>query len=171
MREALSYAIAHRAAEAVLEAARSEGARVCVAVVNRSGVIKVLLSDDGVGRIGIETARRKAYTAAVTGVPTSKFAALAASPALALAPVHLVDADLLPVPGGVPITVDDGEVIGVVGVGGADGETDERLASRALEGLKDLLDRAAVPPMTSVPPATPAAPVMSGTLKENDRDR
>ncbi|MFH9551931.1 heme-binding protein [Streptomyces sp. NPDC017435] len=139
MREALSYAVAYKAAEAALEAARPEGARICVAVVNRSGVTRVLLSDDGVGPIGIETARRKAYTAAVTGLPTSKFAALAASPAMAVAPVHLVDAHLLAVPGGVPITVDDGEVIGGVGVGGADGETDERLASRALEGLKDLI--------------------------------
>ncbi|MBA2951209.1 GlcG/HbpS family heme-binding protein [Streptomyces himalayensis] len=139
MREPLTYAIAYGAAEAALEAARAEGARICVVVVNRSGVTKVLLSDDGVGPIGVETARRKAYTAAVTGIPTSTFAAFAASPAMAVAPVHLVDAHLLPVPGGVPITVDDGEVIGAVGVGGADGETDDRLASRALEGLKDLL--------------------------------
>ncbi|MFD4509078.1 heme-binding protein [Streptomyces sp. NPDC058457] len=139
MREPLSYAIAHKAAEAALDAARAEGARICVAVVNRSGITKVLLSDDGVGPIGIETARRKAYTAAVTGVPTSKFAAFAASPAMAVAPVHHVDADLLAVPGGLPITVDDGEVIGAVGVGGADAETDERVASRALEGLKDLI--------------------------------
>ncbi|WP_075737924.1 GlcG/HbpS family heme-binding protein [Streptomyces acidiscabies] len=139
MREPLSYAIAYGAAEAALKAARAEGARICVAVVNRSGITKVLLSDDGVGPIGIETARRKAYTAAVTGLPTSKFAALAASPAMAVAPVHLVDAHLLAVPGGVPITVDDGEVIGAVGVGGADAETDERLASRALDSVKDLI--------------------------------
>ncbi|MFM9555201.1 Uncharacterized conserved protein GlcG, DUF336 family [Streptomyces sp. cf124] len=139
MREPLSYAIAYRAAEAAQEAARAEGARICVAVVNRSGITKVLLSDDGVGPIGIETARRKAYTAAVTGLPTSKFAAFAASPAMAVAPVHLVDPALLAVPGGMPITVDDGEVIGAVGIGGADAGTDERLAARALEGLKDLI--------------------------------
>ncbi|MCX5191715.1 heme-binding protein [Streptomyces sp. NBC_00268] len=139
MREPLTYAIAYGAAEATLEAARARGVRICVVVVNRSGITKVLLSDDGVGPIAVETARRKAYTAAVSGMPTSTFAAFAASPAMAHAPVHLVDAHLLPVPGGVPITVDDGEVIGAVGVGGADGETDERLASRALEALKDLL--------------------------------
>ncbi|MFJ2241602.1 heme-binding protein [Streptomyces sp. NPDC087859] len=139
MREPLSYAIAYGAAEAALDAARTEGARICVAVVNRSGITKVLLSDDGVGPIGIETARRKAYTAAVTGLPTSKFAAFAASPAMAVAPVHLVDPALLAVPGGMPITVDDGEVIGAVGIGGADAGTDERLAARALEGLKDLI--------------------------------
>jgi uncharacterized protein GlcG (DUF336 family) len=139
MREPLTYAIAHGAAEAALEAARSEGVRICVVVVNRSGITKVLLSDDGVGPIGIETARRKAYTAAVTGMPTAAFADFAASPAMAVAPVHLVDADLLPVPGGVPVTVDDGEVIGGIGVGGADGATDDRLAVEALKTIAALL--------------------------------
>ncbi|MFF5140429.1 heme-binding protein [Streptomyces sp. NPDC013157] len=139
MREPLTYSIAHGSAEAALEAARSEGARICVVVVNRSGITKVLLSDDGVGPIGVETARRKAYTAAVTGMPTAAFADFAAAPAMAVAPVHLVDAGLLPVPGGVPITVDDGEVIGGIGVGGADGATDDRLAVEALKSIATLL--------------------------------
>ncbi|GCB43720.1 heme-binding protein [Streptomyces sp. NL15-2K] len=139
MREPLTYAIAHGAAEAALDAARAGGARICVVVVNRGGTTKVLLSDDGVGPIGVETARRKAYTAAVTGMPTAAFAEFAASPAMAVAPVHLVDAGLLPVPGGVPITVDDGEVIGGIGVGGADGATDDRLAVEALKSIAALL--------------------------------
>ena len=139
MREALTCTIAYGAAEAALEAARAEGARICVVVVNRSGISKVLLSDDGVGPIGVETARRKAYTAAVTGMPTAAFAGFAASPAMAVVPVHLVDAQLLPVPGGVPITVDDGEVIGGIGVGGADGDTDDRLAVAALQNIAALL--------------------------------
>ncbi|MFJ9179445.1 heme-binding protein [Streptomyces sp. NPDC102360] len=139
MREPLSYAVARNAADAALEAAEAEGVRICVVVVNRSGITKVLLSDDGVGPIGVETARRKAYTAAVSGMPTSVFAGFAASPAMAVAPVHLVDPQLLPVIGGLPITVDDGEVIGAIGVGGADGETDERFAAHALEALKAAL--------------------------------
>ncbi|GHB59525.1 hypothetical protein GCM10010306_061300 [Streptomyces umbrinus] len=139
MREPLTYAIAHGAAEAALKAARDGGARICVVVVNRSGITKVLLSDDGVGPIGVETARRKAYTAAVTGMPTAAFADFAASPAMAVAPVHIVDPDLLPVPGGVPITVDDGEVVGGIGVGGADGATDDRLAVEALKSIAALL--------------------------------
>jgi uncharacterized protein GlcG (DUF336 family) len=68
MREPLSYEIAHGAALAALEAGRAKGRKVCAVVVNRSGVTKVLLSDDGVGSLGVETARRKAYTSAVSGV-------------------------------------------------------------------------------------------------------
>jgi uncharacterized protein GlcG (DUF336 family) len=139
MREPLSYDIARRAAEAVLDAARAEGARVCAVVVNRSGVTKVLLADDGTGPIGIETARRKAYTAAVTGMSTAALAALAADPVMAAAPPHLVDGQLLPVPGGHPVVVDDGEVIGGIGVGGGDGATDDRLAADALKAVAALL--------------------------------
>jgi uncharacterized protein GlcG (DUF336 family) len=139
MREPLSYDIARRAAQAVLDAARAEGARVCAVVVNRGGVTKVLLSDDGVGPMGVETARRKAYTAAVMGMSTAEFAAFAASPAMAVAPPHLIDGQLLPVPGGRPVVVDDGEVIGGIGVGGADGATDDRLAEEALKSIAALL--------------------------------
>ncbi|MFZ3599336.1 GlcG/HbpS family heme-binding protein [Streptomyces sp. BH104] len=139
MRAPLTYAIAHAAAEAALAAARAEGLAICAVVTDRSGGSKVLLADDGVGPLGVETARRKAHTAAVSGVPTAAFAELAASPAMAVAPVHLVDAQLLPVPGGVPITVDEGEVIGGLGIGGADAATDDRLARQALEEIADLL--------------------------------
>jgi uncharacterized protein GlcG (DUF336 family) len=139
MREPLSYDIARRAAEAVLDAARAEGARVCAVVVNRSGITKVLLADDGVGPIGIETARRKAYSAAVTGMSTAAFAALAADPVMTAAPPHLVDGQLLPVPGGHPVVVDDGEVIGGIGVGGGDGPADDRLAADALKAIAALL--------------------------------
>ncbi|MFF5301980.1 heme-binding protein [Streptomyces sp. NPDC013161] len=135
MREPLSYEIAHGAALAALEAGRVEGHRVCAVVVNRSGVTKVLLSDDGVGLLGVETARRKAYTSAVSGVPTAKFAAFAASPLMQLAPPHLVDANLLPVAGGVPIVTADGEVIGAIGVGGADDTTDDRIAQHARDSV------------------------------------
>jgi len=139
MREPLSYAIAYGAALAALEAARTDGHRVCAVVVNRSGVTKVLLSDDGVGLLGVETARRKAYTSAVSGVPTAKFAAFAASPQMRAAPPHLVDANLLPVAGGVPIVTADGEVIGAIGVGGADDVTDDRIANQARDAVAGLV--------------------------------
>ncbi|MGD6741564.1 GlcG/HbpS family heme-binding protein [Streptomyces sp. BH106] len=139
MRAPLTYEIAHTAAEAALAAARTGGLAVCAVVTDRSGGSKVLLADDGVGPIGVETARRKAHTAAVSGMPTAAFAELAASPTMAVAPVRLLDDQLLPVPGGVPIRVDDGEVIGGIGVGGADAATDDRLARDALGAIAELL--------------------------------
>jgi glc operon protein GlcG len=139
MREPLSYEIAHRAAEAVLEAARAEGARICVSVVNRSGITKIVLSDDGAGLIAVETSRLKAYTSAVMGISTAQFAELATGPMLRLSPPHLVDPQLHPVPGGFPIITADGEVIGGIGVGGAHGSIDARLGAAALKSIAELV--------------------------------
>jgi uncharacterized protein GlcG (DUF336 family) len=139
MREPLTYEVARSAADAALEAGRAEGLHLCAVVVNRSGITKVLLSDDGVGLMGVETARRKAYTAAVTGRTTAQFAEFAASPKMQVAPPHLVDSNLLPVAGGVPLVTADGEVIGGLGIGGADDVTDDRMASAARDAVTDLL--------------------------------
>jgi uncharacterized protein GlcG (DUF336 family) len=139
MREPLSYEIASRAAEAALGAARAEGARISVTVVNRSGVTKVVLADDGAGPIAVSTSRLKAYTAAVMGMTTADFAEVAASPVMAANPVHLVDPLLHPVPGGFPIVTDDGEVVGGIGVGGAHGGVDARIAGEALKSIAELL--------------------------------
>lgn len=139
MREPLSYEIARRAAEAALDAARAEGARISVTVVNRSGITKLVLADDGVGPIAVSTSRLKAYTAAVMGMTTADFAEAAASPVMKANPVHLVDPQLHLVPGGFPIVADDGEVIGGIGVGGAHGGVDARIAGEALKSVADLL--------------------------------
>ncbi|MFD5545075.1 heme-binding protein [Streptomyces sp. NPDC127079] len=45
----------------------------------------------------------------------------------------------MPVPGGFPNFVDKWEVIGGIGVGGADGDTDDRLADVGLKSIADLL--------------------------------
>lgn len=139
MREPLSYEIARRAAEAALDAARAEGARISVTVVNRSGITKLVLADDGAGPIAVSTSRLKAYTAAVMGMTTADFAEAAASPVMKANPVHLVDPQLHLVPGGFPIVADDGEVIGGIGVGGAHGGVDARIAGEALKSVADLL--------------------------------
>ncbi len=138
MREALSYEAAHAAAQAVIEMGREKGLHLSVSVVNRSGITKVILADDGAGPIAVETGRRKAYTSAVTGMPTAMFAAFVSLPEMAASPPHTLDPQLLPAPGGLPIVV-DGEVIGGIGVGGADGATDIAMAEAALERVASQL--------------------------------
>ena len=138
MREPLTYEIAHTAAQAAIELGRAQGLHVSVSVVNRSGITKVILSDDGAGPIAVETGRRKAYTSAVTGMPTTVFAEFVSDPRMAAAPPHQLDPNLLAAPGGLPITI-DGEIIGGIGVGGADGATDTSLAEQALRRIAGLL--------------------------------
>jgi uncharacterized protein GlcG (DUF336 family) len=135
LREPLRFDAALAAARFVIEIGRERNLRFSVSIVNRSGITKVVLSDDGAGPMAVETGRRKAYTAAVTGLPTTLFAQFASDPRMAVAPPHLLDSQLLPVPGGLPIAV-DGEVIGGIGVGGADGETDNAVAEEALKAAE-----------------------------------
>jgi uncharacterized protein GlcG (DUF336 family) len=85
------------------------------------------------GPMAVETARRKTYISAVSGFGTAAFAQFAAGPAMTVAPPHLIDPYLLPVPGGVPIVVDESEVMG------ADGETDDCIAVTAVKSIADLL--------------------------------
>ncbi|WP_416983404.1 GlcG/HbpS family heme-binding protein [Streptomyces sp. T028] len=132
MTERLSYDIARQAAEATLEIARAEGLKVCVTVVDSSGAVKVLLKDDGAAPIGVETSRRKAYTAAVMHLPTAEFAEFGKDS-------HLIDSQLLAIPGGHPIVTDTDEVIGGIGVGGALAATDDRLAADGLKSIAALL--------------------------------
>ncbi|ALU73464.1 hypothetical protein H351_30960 (plasmid) [Rhodococcus erythropolis R138] len=139
MREPLTYEIALTAAESGIRFGRADGRALCVVVVNRSGITKVVLADDGVGALGVETARRKAYTSALSGATTAQFAALAASPKMQFAPTHLLDPHLLPVAGGVPIVTKEGEVIGAIGVGGADDITDDFIAGQARESVAELV--------------------------------
>lgn len=139
MRAPLAFDAVRAAAEALIADARAADLRLAVAIVDRGGMTRLLLADDGVGPIGVETARRKAYTSAVTGMNTAVFAQFVASPAMAVAPPHLVDASLLAAPGGEPVVVDGAEVIGGVGVGGADGDTDARFAATAAKTIADLL--------------------------------
>ncbi|MBT2269967.1 GlcG/HbpS family heme-binding protein [Rhodococcus qingshengii] len=137
MREPLNYAGAIAAAHAVIVIGRERGLALSVSVVNRSGITKIVLADDGAGPLAVETSRRKAYTAALMGMPTDVFAQFAVDPKMAAAPPHRVDAQLLPAIGGLPIVV-DGEVIGGIGVGGADGDTDKTVAIEALERAQSL---------------------------------
>jgi uncharacterized protein GlcG (DUF336 family) len=139
MRAPLTFEAAKASADAVLTAGRAEGLRLAVVIVDRGGSTRVLLADDGAGPMAVETARRKAYTAAVNGFPTTAFAKLITSPAMAATPPHLIDQNLLAAPGGVPIVVDEWEVIGGIGVGGADGDTDDRLAATGAKAIADLL--------------------------------
>ena len=63
--------LALEAATAALEAARDRGHRVAVAVADRGGHLLVLLRSDGAGPHLIDSARRKAYTAASSSAASS----------------------------------------------------------------------------------------------------
>src|SRR5688572_4161830 len=62
------------AASAAPAQCQTDGYRVSVAIVDRGGVLKVLLRDDNTGPHTVSSSTRKAYTSASLGSPTSALA-------------------------------------------------------------------------------------------------
>lgn len=115
----LPLALASKAATAAQEKCRQDGYRVTVAVVDRAGVLKVLLRGDGAGPHTTDSSTKKAYTAASLRRPTSEFAEMVAKTP-AVQGLRDMNDKILILGGGLPIEM-EGEVVGGIGVGGAPG--------------------------------------------------
>lgn len=125
---------ATRAAQAALDAAEKEGQRVTVAVLDRSGTVRVLLKGDGAGPQTEDSAKRKAFTAISFGRPTS---ALSESAKGDGATIRDIPGTLF-LAGGVPVA-SNGSPIAGIGVGGApSGDLDERFATEGLRAIGEL---------------------------------
>ena len=131
----ISSATARTIANAAMECANN-GAGLSVAVVDRSGQLKVLIRGDGSPPHGMELARRKAYTARTFRRSSLEWAkrteaALQGQRSLA---------EVIPLGGGVPIMVGE-ETIGAVGVSGTSGgqEGDDSCAKAAIARAADQL--------------------------------
>ena len=132
--------LALAAATAALEAARKRGyPRIGVAVANRYGQLMVLLRSDAAGPHLLDSARRKAYTAASMNARTSK-ASKAIDDRSGEPDPHLVYLDeVLLVGGGVPIHAGD-DLIGAIGCAGAPGSIhDEECADAGIAAIADRL--------------------------------
>lgn len=130
----LPSALAFKAANAALEKCTRDGHRVSVAVVDRSGVLRVQLRGDGAGPHTIDSSRKKAYTAASLRRPTSELAELIAKTP-ALQAMSAMNENILMLGGGLPIEI-GGDFVGAIGVGGARGANlDEDCAKAGLEAI------------------------------------
>lgn len=99
----------------IAETALAEcGLRASVAVVDRTGRLKVFLQGDGAQPHNIELARRKAYTANTFGRTSGEWAKRTET----RVPGQRALTDVIPLQGGVPIKVGN-ETIGAVGLSGA----------------------------------------------------
>jgi uncharacterized protein GlcG (DUF336 family) len=122
------------AASAALAQCQADGYRVSVAVVDRGGVLKVLLRDDGTGPHTVSSSTRKAYTSASLGRPTGELAATVAGNPEAEG-LRQMDPQLLLLAGGLPIVAND-VVVGGIGVGGAPGgQFDEACAQAGIDAI------------------------------------
>jgi uncharacterized protein GlcG (DUF336 family) len=131
-------ALANQLALKAVEKCTADGFRVSVVVADRNGVPIVTLRGDGTGPHTVDSATRKAYTAASMRTTTQELGErLAANPgAAALATLP----NIVTLGGGIPVKAGE-EVIGSAGAGGAPGGDKDAACVQAgidaiAEGLK-----------------------------------
>ncbi len=124
-------------AQQTLQACRKAGFQVAVAVVDRAGVVQVILRDRLAGSHTPETAQRKAWTAASFRTDTLSMMEETQS-GKPQSGIRFVSEAIM-AGGGVPVTA-AGAVVGAVGVSGAPGgEEDHQCALIGIEAITESL--------------------------------
>jgi len=133
----LPLALANEAASAAVAACASGGNRVAVVVVDADGVVRVSLRGDGAGSHTLNSAFRKAFTAATFNRPTSAWAdAIKNNPEAGA--MQYID-NILMAGGGLPIRAGN-QLVGAIGNSGAPGfDKDEACAQAGIDKIKDRL--------------------------------
>jgi uncharacterized protein GlcG (DUF336 family) len=136
--KSLTPEAALQVAQATLEACRKGGYQVAVAVVDRGGLLQVLLRDRFAGPHTPKTATRKAWTALSFRTDTTEMSDFT-QPGKEASGVRQVHRALM-VGGGVMVRA-AGELVGAVGVSGAPGgKLDENCAKKGMATIQDKLD-------------------------------
>ncbi len=125
----LTHEGAIKALQAGIAKATDMGQPQCISIVDAGGHLLAFVRMDGAFHMSLETALRKARTAACYGQPTG---GLEAGIDMKLAVG--TDGQRINLPGGLPIVV-DGHCIGGVGVGSGTGEQDRQVAAAAIAAI------------------------------------
>ena len=111
--------------------ARKNGWNVCIAIVDASGGLIMFQKLDDTQNGSIAVSQGKARTAALFKRPSRLLEEMIAGGKTAFLSVE----GIVPLQGGVPVTV-DGKVIGAVGVSGVTSAQDEQVAIAAVSALQ-----------------------------------
>lgn len=118
-------------AETALQAAKAKalemGVKVAIAVVDARGDLWAMVRMDGSRWTTSEVCRGKAFASATFGRPSGELAERADSPVFRAVSM-MQGGRIIPAQGAVPI-MQDGEVVGAIGVSGAASHEDEEIAS------------------------------------------
>ncbi|MBU9280744.1 GlcG/HbpS family heme-binding protein [Burkholderia multivorans] len=131
---AIDWPAASHAAQAAAQAAERLGVRVNVAVVDAGGLLAAFVRMPGAPLHSIDTAIDKAYTAASFGLPTGAWHDALAAHSEAVRQGLVLRARFVAFGGGLPI-VEDGVLIGGIGVSGGSEAQDERCARAGLDAV------------------------------------
>jgi uncharacterized protein GlcG (DUF336 family) len=133
-------------ASLMVDAALAEGRRLglsplCVAVLDAGGHLLALKRDERASLLRPQIASGKAASVLGMGFGGRELAKRAATmPAFFNALSDLAGGNMLPVPGGVLIRNDAGEVLGAIGISGDTSDNDERCALIAVRAARLIAD-------------------------------
>lgn len=129
----LSLDTTTKIAQGAIEACRKKGVPITVTVVDRNGLVQVVMRDTVAATISLKISRQKAFTAVNFGAPTSQLVDRASTP------IGRVEG-LVMSAGGLPIQA-AGHMLGAIGVSGApSGVTDEECAQAGIDMVMDDLE-------------------------------
>lgn len=135
--QSLTVETALTAAKAALDKCRAEGFQVAVAVVDRMGVLQVLVRDRYAGAHTPATAKGKAWTAASFRTNTTELVEVTQAGQVQSGVRHVPGAMMI---GGGMVIEAAGSLVGAIGVSGAPGgEQDDLCATAGLEAIEDLV--------------------------------
>ncbi|HUH75079.1 MAG TPA: heme-binding protein [Chitinophagales bacterium] len=129
----LTSAIAHKIAQSAFDQADNDGLMVTVTVVDKSGQTLAVLRHHNAGVHTIRASYKKAFTAASQKRSTSEIAQGIKEGKIP-EDVRYLDKNILILDGGFPIFIHD-KVVGGIGVGGAHGSEDNRIAQAGLQAI------------------------------------
>lgn len=128
--------LANDLALTALESCRKQGYQVSVAVVDRNGILRVMLRDDLAPRFTMQLSEQKANLAVMAGTSTSDFRKRRDDISRE---INHVDG-LIVLPGGLEI-IAGGNRLGAIAVSGAPGgDLDEACAQKALDKYQERLE-------------------------------
>jgi len=138
-------------AEQLLAGARARAAEIgvpmCIAVVDESGTLISFLREDGAKITSVPLAIDKAFTAAGARNHTSFYGGVSHPDGPAWGIAHSNDGRFSPIGGGVHV-LEDGVVVGGIGISGGTAHQDVDVALAAVESLSS-----ATPSLSTVVPA------------------
>lgn len=136
--KSLTLEVATELAQAALDQCRSEGYQIGVAVVDRSGTLQVFLRDRFAGPHVVETATRKAWTAASFRTDTLALDVNTGPDGISSGIRSISQA--LPLGGGVPVEA-AGSIVGAIGISGAPSPAIDDACARA--GIEAIIEKIA----------------------------